>query len=94
MNHQAESVSVATRASSAADDCLSTAIDDLDDDFMEDELEASTDELSIAAAEEEQPAEPVLPRMSYGIVDILFPMTPPKPKGARLIRGPLKFNQP
>jgi hypothetical protein len=31
-------------------------------------------------------------RVSYGIADILFPMTPPKPKGARLIRGPLRFN--
>jgi hypothetical protein len=30
-------------------------------------------------------------RASYGIADILFPMTPPKPKGARLIRGPLRF---
>jgi len=34
------------------------------------------------------------PRMSYGLVDILLPMTPPKPKGARLVRGPLKFHQP
>jgi hypothetical protein len=31
-------------------------------------------------------------RISYGIADILFPMTPPAPKGARLIRGPLRFN--
>ena len=31
-------------------------------------------------------------RVSYGIADILFPMTPPKPKGARLVRGPLRFN--
>jgi hypothetical protein len=31
-------------------------------------------------------------RISYGIADILFPMTPPKPRGARLIRGPLRFN--
>jgi hypothetical protein len=30
--------------------------------------------------------------VSYGIADILFPMTPPKPKGARLVRGPLRFN--
>ncbi len=32
------------------------------------------------------------PRVSYGLADILFPATPPKPKGARLIRGPLRFN--
>ena len=31
-------------------------------------------------------------RISYGIADILFPMTPPTPKGARLVRGPLRFN--
>jgi hypothetical protein len=40
----------------------------------------------------EEPAATNGARISYGIADILFPMTPPKPKGARLIRGPLRFN--
>jgi hypothetical protein len=93
MNNQVETPSIATHASSAAEDCFSTEIDDLDDELMEDDLAADTEDVS-AAAEEEQPEAPVLPRISYGIVDILFPMTPPKPKGARLVRGPLRFNQP
>ena len=94
MSHHAESVSIGKYESSIGDDHFSTAIDDLDEDLTDEELDAHAEESATTDCEEDHSAAPALPRMSYGLADVLLPMTPPKPKGARLVRGPLKFNMP
>ena len=84
--------STAITYGSAADQAydISIAADRLDG-VLEDHPEAAQDVEASGSAVEGH-VEIAGTRVSYGIADILFPMTPPKPKGARLIRGPLRFN--
>ena len=91
MDYQVESVTSAR--STSDDDLYGISSVDLLDEPMEDDLDLGEDgEISVMALVAEEPTPIGEPRVSYGIADILFPMTPPKPKGARLIRGPLRFN--
>jgi hypothetical protein len=90
MDYAGESIGSARGTSD--DDSYGISAVDMLDEPMEDDLdveEVETPTLALSAAE---PGTIDVPRVSYGLADILFPMTPPKPKGARLIRGPLRFN--
>jgi hypothetical protein len=91
MDYHVESITTARMTSD--DDALGMAAVDLLDDPIDDDLdldeEIETPTLALIA---EEPDMIGAPRVSYGLADILFPATPPKPKGARLIRGPLRFN--
>jgi len=93
MSYQAELVTVGKYSPKAETEELLTEMDEFDDDLA-DELEAQQDEEVPSFVSEEPQIVAQTPRRSYGLVDILLPMTPPKPKGARLVRGPLKFHQP
>jgi len=92
MSYQAALVT-GTSTSIAQQESLAAVIDDFEDDLADDDIEAQHVENDTSIVFEEPQVALVGPRMSYGLVDILFPMTPPKPKGARLVRGPLRFNQ-
>jgi hypothetical protein len=92
MDYAAESDSIA-RGIPDDDACGIATIVDL--------LEDSPQDLSVLTQEVGAPAATLAcrepdtiggTRVSYGLADILFPVTPPKPKGARLVRGPLRFN--
>ena len=85
--------SVTSARSTSDDDSYGISSVDLLDEPMEDDLDLDEDgEVPSWRLCAEEPTPIGEPRVSYGIADILFPMTPPKPKGARLIRGPLRFN--
>ena len=91
MDYQVESVTSAR--STSDDDLYGISSVDLLDEPIEDDLDLDEDgEISVMALVAEEPTPIGEPRVLYRIADILFPMTPPKPKGARLIRGPLRFN--
>jgi hypothetical protein len=96
MSYEGELVTmtIGTPTAGAEQAGLSAAIDELEDDLAEEEVEAQQIEESPDTVCEEPQVAAATPRVSYGLVDILFPVTPPKPKGARLVRGPLKFHQP
>jgi hypothetical protein len=91
VDYQVESVTSAR--STSDDDVYGMSSVDLLNEPMVDDLDLDEDGgVSVIALVAEEPTPIGEPRLSYGIADILFPMTPPKPKGARLIRGPLRFN--
>jgi hypothetical protein len=90
MDHAFESTAI-THGSSA-DNVYDPSIGvDLLDELHEEHPHATQD-VEASASDDEEHGEIAGTRVSYGSADILFPMTPPKPKGARLIRGPLRFN--
>ena len=85
--------SIGSARSTSDDDAYGISAVDMLDEPMEDDLDVEEDiETPTLALSAEEPSTIDVPRVSYGLADILFPMTPPKPKGARLIRGPLRFN--
>jgi hypothetical protein len=85
--------SIGSESSMSDDDAHRISAVELLDEPMEDDLDVEDDdETPTLALSVEEPRAIDVPRVSYGIADILFPMTPPKPKGARLVRGPLRFN--
>lgn len=91
MEYQVHSITTAHRT--ADDDGLGLAPVDLLDEPTADDLELDEDfDAPPLPQVTEEPGMIGSSHVSYGLADILFPVTPPKPKGARLIRGPLRFN--
>jgi hypothetical protein len=90
MDYATQAVTVAR---STSDDLYGTSTVDMLDAPQEYDLDIEEGgETAMPELVAEEPCPVGLPRTSYGIADILFPMNPPKPKGARLVRGPLRFN--
>jgi hypothetical protein len=92
MDSAGDTVSIARGISEDDSYRISTAVD-LPEDTSHHISELTQDVgTPCATLARQQPGTTGAPHVSYGLADILFPVKPPKPKGARLIRGPLRFN--